>query len=403
MTPHSTERGALSPSLDAIRWIAALTVMVAHLDARLIKPETVFSMQAPADHLSLLGHYGWIFFVGFAHKAVMVFFVMSGWLVGGKVLKQVLEHGELDLGRYYLDRLSRLWIVLLPALALTYLLDDMGSAMAAGQEIYVSFEPNRTPAALACNAFFLQMVRCHELGSNVALWSLANEFWYYVLWPLLLAPLAKRWSPGRRWTLFSLGCALAALLAFQRYGDYQVLPYFAIWAVGAAARLLSAPLVKSPLHALVVLAAVLFAARIGDGTQLVSITGWFLVTDLCVALSLANLLVSLAHWNGAVPRVLELPMNRFLADRSYSLYAVHVPIIMIVCALLQSRFGLGWQMSRFESTTWLLLPCIAIFTWLCTALFAQVTEMRTAAIKRWLTSIIPRPRLPAATDPDTRA
>jgi peptidoglycan/LPS O-acetylase OafA/YrhL len=132
---HSAERGALSPTLDALRWMAALTVMLAHLDVRLIKPETVFSMHGAAEHLSQLLHYAWVFGAGYSHKAVMVFFVMSGWLVGGKVLKQVLEHGELDLRRYYFDRLSRLWIVLLPALVLTYLLDGLGSGLAAGQEV----------------------------------------------------------------------------------------------------------------------------------------------------------------------------------------------------------------------------------------------------------------------------
>lgn len=400
---HSIHRGALSPSLDALRWMAAFTVMLAHLDVRLIKPETVFDLHAPAGHFSLLGHYAWIFAAGFAHKAVMAFFVMSGWLVGGKVLKQVLEHGELDLGRYYFDRLARLWIVLLPALALTYLLDGVGSGLAAGGEIYARFEPNRTPAEFVCNAFFLQMVRCHELGSNVALWSLANEFWYYALWPLLLAPLAKRWSPSIRWTLFAMAGALAALLAFQRYGEYPVLPYFVIWAIGAGARLIPAPVTRSPVRAAVVLAAVLIASRFGDGTSLVSMAGWYLVTDLCVAICLANLLVSLAHWQGAVPRLLASPVHRFLADRSYSLYAVHIPIIMVLCALLQSHFGAGWQMSRFAPMTWVLLPCIAVVTLLCAGLFAQVTELQTAAIKRWLASVIPPRRLPAVIDPDTRA
>jgi peptidoglycan/LPS O-acetylase OafA/YrhL len=402
-TTHSTERGVLSPSLDVMRWLAAVTVLLSHLDMRLIKSETVFSTHDLAGHLSLLGHYAWIFAVGFAHKAVIVFFVMSGWLVGGKVLKQVLERGELDLRRYYFDRVARLWIVLLPALVLTYLLDGLGSGLAAGHDVYAQFESNRTPATFVCNAAFLQMLWCHELGSNVALWSLTSEFWYYALWPLLLAPLAKRWSPSYRWTLFAIGCVLATLLAFQRYGDYPVLPYFTIWAVGAAARLIAAPVTKSPLRAVTVLAVVLFACRFGDGTQLASITGWYLVTDLCVALCLANLLVSLAHWQGAVPRALDLPVHRFLADRSYSLYAVNIPLVMVFCALLQSHFGVGWQMSRFAPMTWVLLSCMAIVTLLCAGLFAQATELQTADIKRWIASVTPRRRLAAATDQETRA
>jgi peptidoglycan/LPS O-acetylase OafA/YrhL len=52
------------------------------------------------------------FFTGFAHQAVLVFFLISGWLVGGSLLNKL---GQPDaLLSYAIDRITRLWTVLMP-------------------------------------------------------------------------------------------------------------------------------------------------------------------------------------------------------------------------------------------------------------------------------------------------
>ena len=40
------------------------------------------------------------------------------------------------------------------------------------------------------NAAFLQRILVPELGTNGPLWSLANEFWYYLLFPAHSSPSA---------------------------------------------------------------------------------------------------------------------------------------------------------------------------------------------------------------------
>jgi peptidoglycan/LPS O-acetylase OafA/YrhL len=57
----------------------------------------------------------------------MVFFVLSGLFVGGSVLKS----GErFRPGEYAVARLTRLWVVLLPALAVTFVTDEVVSIFA---------------------------------------------------------------------------------------------------------------------------------------------------------------------------------------------------------------------------------------------------------------------------------
>ena len=65
------------------------------------------------------------FLTGLGHQAVMVFFVLSGFLVGGHVYTAVAE-GRWSWPDYLIKRLTRLWIVLLPALVLTAIWDRIG-------------------------------------------------------------------------------------------------------------------------------------------------------------------------------------------------------------------------------------------------------------------------------------
>lgn len=53
------------------------------------------------------------------YQAVMVFFVLSGYFISSSVLHS-LENGTWSWREYLTKRLLRLWIVLIPALLLTY-------------------------------------------------------------------------------------------------------------------------------------------------------------------------------------------------------------------------------------------------------------------------------------------
>jgi peptidoglycan/LPS O-acetylase OafA/YrhL len=65
------------------------------------------------------------------HEAVMVFFVLSGFLVGGSVLK-LMSRDLWSWNNYLIKRLTRLWIVLIPALLLGLALDLGGSHIFSG-------------------------------------------------------------------------------------------------------------------------------------------------------------------------------------------------------------------------------------------------------------------------------
>ena len=103
----------LSGTLDHLRWISALAVLVGH--AR----EVLFVPHFPPDALPVWAK-ALYFVTNFQKEAVIVFFVLSGVLIGGKLMEYAAEP-VFPLGRYAVERLTRLYVVLLPALALSLL------------------------------------------------------------------------------------------------------------------------------------------------------------------------------------------------------------------------------------------------------------------------------------------
>ncbi len=114
-----------SPWLDAARALASLIVCFAHLRA-------FFLVDFNAAGSGAIGQ-AFYLVTGLHHQGVMVFFVLSGFFVGGALLREAKAAGcadNVDWLKYSVTRLSRLWLVLIPALLLTLVWDRLGMALA---------------------------------------------------------------------------------------------------------------------------------------------------------------------------------------------------------------------------------------------------------------------------------
>lgn len=187
---------------DLIRAISAFAVVAGHLRAALI---VNFSEVRTPD----LIHRVFYFATGLGHEAVIVFFVLSGFFVGGSILNR---HRPFDTIRYTVTRLSRLWVVLVPALAATAVIDHFLRAADPGIVSGVAyFDWNSGPppdasysATLSTffgNLLFLQTIYVPVFGTNSPLWSLANEFWYYALFPIAYCAVSRNASLLSRFLL----------------------------------------------------------------------------------------------------------------------------------------------------------------------------------------------------------
>lgn len=150
---------------------------------------------------------------------MVVFFVLSGALVGGSVLRSVATD-TWSWNDYLIRRLSRLYIVLIPALLLVLVWDCLGATLFSAPWTYLDVMSavtvgehtlivhNQGVLAYLGNATFLMTIYVPVLGSNGALWSLSNEFWYYILFPCLVLAVAQRRNSLRSLGYIALALAL---------------------------------------------------------------------------------------------------------------------------------------------------------------------------------------------------
>jgi peptidoglycan/LPS O-acetylase OafA/YrhL len=103
------------PWLDWLRFLAASMVLFGHARGFVFVP---YGELDPNSQNVFTG----MFFLStrFAHLAVLVFFVISGFLVGGRLLER-LKDGSFSPKAYALDRSTRIMIPLVPVLLFTAL------------------------------------------------------------------------------------------------------------------------------------------------------------------------------------------------------------------------------------------------------------------------------------------
>jgi peptidoglycan/LPS O-acetylase OafA/YrhL len=317
--------------ISLLRGLAAFVVAAAHLRAEMYP-----GLRTVSD--PSLWFQGFTFATGFAHQAVLVFFVISGWLVGGSLLNKMGQPGAVT--NYAIDRATRLWTVLIPTFGLT-LLFGLGSGVLLPSGIDFSAANEFSALSFAGNLLGLQRVVLSDFGGNYALWSLANETLYYVLFPLLVLLFTTRRSTTR----IASGAALALAAFLLPTG---IILYFSIWLLGVA---FSRVRIECGLAMrcawLVPLAAMSAYFRLtGNNSKFDQTT---LAMDLSLSLMFLALLSSL-QFNAAPESKLARPLARigtFFANFSFSLYVLHLPLIFLLSHIALTQFGLR-QLSPSE-------------------------------------------------------
>jgi peptidoglycan/LPS O-acetylase OafA/YrhL len=200
----NAKQSQLIPSLDGLRAIAVLIVVVAH--------------SSPDVGRVVPGGLG-----------VTIFFFLSGYLITTLLLTEHENSGAIDIPRFYARRVLRLMPPLLITLAIAYALTYSGLlggritlAGLASQLLYFAnyyvlfFDPGETIPS----------------GTGI-LWSLAVEEHFYIVYPLLLRLLLDHGGEARlRTASLLLGAVCIAVLAWRIYlvhlaGVSQDRTYFA--------------------------------------------------------------------------------------------------------------------------------------------------------------------------------
>src|SRR5260370_4948232 len=136
--PRKLSVGA-SDSLDLSRAVAACAVLIGHLRTLCF---------VDFRHLS---HRSWplealYFFAGFGHQAVIVFFVLSGFLISSTVIRSHVL-GRWSWRDYAINRATRLYVVLVPGFLLRFFLVPTGRWLFSAPGIYAPSLCNPRPPA----------------------------------------------------------------------------------------------------------------------------------------------------------------------------------------------------------------------------------------------------------------
>lgn len=219
------KNGSASIIFDLIRFLAALAVLLGHGVSRFFGPYDPIHNNGFGEKVFR------VVFSGYGSHGVTIFFIMSGFFIGSSILKQ-LSQQRFSWKNYFSRRLIRLWIVLLPALCITVLVDYIGVKLFPNDAIYSGGTVigaisgmNASVTQFVGNALFLQTIWVPTLGTNGALWSLANEFWYYLLFPILVFALT---SDN---VIKKLAYALLAMVVSICVG-LDILIAFPVWLLG---------------------------------------------------------------------------------------------------------------------------------------------------------------------------
>lgn len=380
-----------SVHLDAVRGLAALAVFLGHgrpmfLNSRLRDALGVGQSAAPAASSTstastslpaaevvptAVGEHETI-----GHEAVVVFFVLSGYFVGGSVLRAT-QKGIFSWQKYLFQRLTRLWVVLIPALILGWALDAGGmnllphgdqniySSPAGQDEVQPGLAERLTPSVFLGNLFFLQTIWYRTFGSNVSLWSLSYEFWYYVFFPFLVAVFLPRKSAVER--------IVSALLLVGMFGIFglELSRYFLVWLFGAGVALLPLRLSASQRRFVTAAAGLVFVVAL---VAMLKAKLDLFVSDLILSVVFSGFLWTILHATRATVNGYYRTLAQGLSNMSYTLYSVHMPFLAIVCALVMPVWR-PWTLSA-RSVVMLLAVYGAVFlaSWVVYAIFERNTD-----------------------------
>lgn len=347
--------------LDLIRFLAAFLVLSGHFRGAFFVEYGLL----PLEQQGVLTSFFYLV-TRLGHEAVLIFFVMSGFLVGGRVIER-LRDGTFDLKSYTIDRFVRIFLPLFSALLL---LIPTNWILGIKMDWLAWFG----------NLFSLQGICCPSVIDT--LWSLSYEVWFYILAGCLTLFFKKHLNGMIVPFTFLIIC----LSVFTKLNSV----YLFIWLMGTIAYLIIPPkrnklLLWGSLLAMCVLVAALQATR---GSRSFSAGGWY---SYLPNREILELLFSFTFCMFLLQVILIRPTNSCmesinnwgtkLARFSYTLYLVH----MLILRLLENC---GMPKSDVINLTSIGYYILELAIGMMSAyLIYWFFEKRTAAVKLWLYNI----------------
>ncbi|MFD2937243.1 acyltransferase family protein [Spirosoma flavum] len=315
-------------TLDSLRGLAALTVVIAHVAGTLVKGHT-FDEYTP------------LYLFRAAHESVIFFFLLSGYVLTYQVYKQ----NYFNYKEFIFQRFFRIYIPYLIIIIITFILFFFfhGKSFNSVDKNIVWGRP------LTFNMLkdhFLLIGNFNTNEFNPVIWSLVHEFRVAIIFPILLFIISFRW---KNVILISLSISFIAnlvitfnLFSSEGYNNSYIytLHYFSIFIIGAllakhSSHLIDLYLSLTRKRQLVIFIFLLMVFNYSRMLFLIPhklklekislfneiIADWFTAFSASYFIIMAIQIKDNKHW-----LLSTFPLK--LGKISYSLYLIHVPIML---------------------------------------------------------------------------
>jgi peptidoglycan/LPS O-acetylase OafA/YrhL len=331
--------------LDGLRGLAALYVLIHHArwllwegyeEGFLIYKETYTFFEKMNVYLFSAFKFG--------HEAVLIFFVLSGFVIHLRYSKLIVEKGSLaafDYFPYLKRRAVRILPPFLLALILTYLLDTTGAyfhlpiyfQQTSSATINENVLCDHSFLTLLGNLIFTMKIYVPVWGTDGPLWSLAYEWWFYMIYPLFFLLHKKNW-------LLSSAFILILFLGSVYIAEWpslllkKIFFYMIVWWLGVLLADIYSGKIQfdfkwiSPL-ALLLIPLPLSIIPLSFSSYVPLLWG----LGFC---GLFSILFKLKETNFMIRTLNKL---KPLGDISYSLYVVHFPLLVLLSGFIMKREG----------------------------------------------------------------
>src|SRR5262249_32401780 len=328
-------------ALDLMRGLAALTVLISHIRGDAF---VVYGALPASQH----GVLSTLFFAStrLAFEAVIVFFILSGFLVGGQVLTRVRQDRFL-IYDYAIDRSTRIFIPLIPACVFTGAID-----------LLLLNEPPHL-GQLFANMVGLNEIVTQSLATNPVLWSLAYEIWFYIVAGTFAYSVSRR--PNAPSVLALTVCIFVFTILNVRY--------LIFWMFGACASLLIEIRIKRTLLLLGTLLALIgsiFYQLAADSVSLVPVAYIPpLAAEFLMSIGIAMTFPFFA--SSSLNKLLSPigPLASALAGFSYTLYLTHRPTDAFLGKIFGTADVLSVRSLFYFGARILICLAVAVCFYLC--------------------------------------
>lgn len=342
--------------LDTFRFLSAFLVMLTHLRFYCFTNYGGLNTESKTIFTKVL-----FFLTNLGNDAIIVFFVISGFLVGGKTIEKIANHEDISAKSFAIKRIVRIVLPLFAVLVINTIFNIIQGI------------PNDWYRIIG-NLLCLQGAFVNPEPGVGVLWTMSYIVWFYVLiFGIIL--LSKK---DIKHIVAGLITIIAVFWIFSRMGQ-SVFNVFYI-AMGILAYFLTKKKINKKIWIISILIAII-------STLLHSVSKGSLSSSLSVesyliqSIQMVSYAVVIGLSTQLIPQKKALKTERFfskISKISYSLYLIHLPIILMMVHL-------GMQRLPYVSLKSLsIFFCGIVICTLCGYLFYYIAEKPSENFKKYI-------------------